>query len=340
MKIANKLLKFLQKKGKSLSPLLILTHDHPDPDSLASAFALKYLLESQYQVHSRIVYRGLIGRRENKAMVKILQIPISELKFSDFDRFPHVALVDTQPSFENNPCPRDLKVSLVIDHHSSTLKQSSFEVIIDPKCGATSIILAQAFLKLGKEIPKTIATALACGIISETQNFGRESGKLEIKTYLAILPQSDLNILSCIQNPRLPKDFFKMLNKAIYNAFVFKGLIGVHLGFIKSPDFVSQMADFLLSYERAEWAICTGRYREKLFVSLRTNQPMAQADELLKNILRDQAGGHGTMAGGVIELGEETSEKEWKKMERTIVLKLIEQLNLPPLIRFRFPFRV
>ena len=35
---ARKLLRELERLGKKLSPLIILTHDHPDPDSLASAW--------------------------------------------------------------------------------------------------------------------------------------------------------------------------------------------------------------------------------------------------------------------------------------------------------------
>ena len=43
---ARRLVKLLREKGRSLSPLTILTHDHPDPDSLASAWALAHLAQS------------------------------------------------------------------------------------------------------------------------------------------------------------------------------------------------------------------------------------------------------------------------------------------------------
>jgi nanoRNase/pAp phosphatase (c-di-AMP/oligoRNAs hydrolase) len=35
MKSSRRLLNFLSKRGKKLSPLLILTHDYPDPDAIA-----------------------------------------------------------------------------------------------------------------------------------------------------------------------------------------------------------------------------------------------------------------------------------------------------------------
>ena len=40
------LLTYLAKNGGTLSPLLILTHDYPDPDALASAWALQHLAQS------------------------------------------------------------------------------------------------------------------------------------------------------------------------------------------------------------------------------------------------------------------------------------------------------
>src|SRR5687767_9192412 len=44
---------------------LILTHDNPDPDSLASAVALAFLLEQRAGVECRVAYGGIIGRAEN-----------------------------------------------------------------------------------------------------------------------------------------------------------------------------------------------------------------------------------------------------------------------------------
>lgn len=38
-----KLLHFLEVKKSAISPLLIVTHDYPDPDALAAAMALQYL---------------------------------------------------------------------------------------------------------------------------------------------------------------------------------------------------------------------------------------------------------------------------------------------------------
>lgn len=42
--------------------VLILPHNNPDPDAIASAVALGYLLEYQGGIESQIAYQGIIGR--------------------------------------------------------------------------------------------------------------------------------------------------------------------------------------------------------------------------------------------------------------------------------------
>src|SRR5690348_16418220 len=52
---------------------LICTHDNPDPDSLAAALGLRKLLETQ-KIDVTIALGGIIGRPENRAMVRELKI--------------------------------------------------------------------------------------------------------------------------------------------------------------------------------------------------------------------------------------------------------------------------
>ena len=59
--------------------LLIVLHNNPDPDALASALALRYLVSKRYNIRSNIAYGGLIGRAENRAMVRELKIPLKNM---------------------------------------------------------------------------------------------------------------------------------------------------------------------------------------------------------------------------------------------------------------------
>lgn len=336
-----RLLRYLSKHREKISPLLILTHDYPDPDALASAFALQYIAERAYGIPSRIVYGGVVGRMENRAMVSILKMPIHKIKPSDFKKYEHIALMDTQPSFENNSFPKKRNATLVIDQHPSVVKPASDFSIIDTECGATSVILAQALLMLHVEIPIPIATALAYGIISDTLHLYRATRPDVIQTYLQIFRHADLKALAYIQNPSRSRRFFTTLGKGIRKAMVRRSLIVSHLGVVESPDLVSQVADFLLTYRRMEWALATGRYNGKLHVSLRSDKPNVLASEILRDVFLDrgEAGGHDTIAGGSFKVGEKAKEAFWKKAEDALIGRLLKRLRIPMKGKFYLPFR-
>ena len=313
-----KLLRYLEKKGKSISPLLIVTHDYPDPDAIATAYALQYIAKKKFGIRSRIVYKGTVGRVENRAMVNLLRIPIHKIRPSDIRKYDHAALIDTQPDFENNPYPRNRKVTMVIDQHPYVKKPLADFVIVDTECGATSVILAQALLLSGLEIPRKLATALAYGILSDTLNLYRAKRADIIETYLSILPLCDMRALIKIQHPPKTKKFFSTLSKGLGVAKALRGLIISHLGEVEHPDLVSEIADFLLTYEGMERSFCTGRYEDKLHVSLRSNRPTDNTPEILRDIFDDrkEAGGHDMVAGGAFTVtGKEKDENRWQEAE-------------------------
>jgi len=116
---ARKLLRFLGKKRKSISPLLIVAHNFPDPDCLASTLTLHHIAERYYGIQARIVYSGNMGRMENREMIRILKIPLRKLRIGEIRKHQHIALLDTQPQFENNPFPKKRRATIVIDQHVS-----------------------------------------------------------------------------------------------------------------------------------------------------------------------------------------------------------------------------
>ena len=337
-----KLLRFLEKKKDSISPLLIVTHDYPDPDAIATAMALQYLGERLHGIKSRIVYEGIIGRVENRAMVDLLKVPVHKFRSSDIKRYENTALIDTQPEFENNPYPRNKKVTLVIDQHPYVKPPLAELAIIDPECGATSVILTQALLLSGLEIPKRVATALAYGILSDTLNLYRAHRMDIIQTYLDILPLCDMRALIRIQNPPKSKKFFTTLNRGLQGACAFRGVIVSHLGEVEHPDLVSEIADFLLTYKGMERSLCTGRYKGKLHVSLRSNRLTDETPEILRDIFDDrkEAGGHDMVAGGSFYVrGKGQGDTRWRNAEMLLVSRLLKRLRLPAQPDFYKPFQ-
>lgn len=339
-KNAVELLRFIKERGAKFSPLLIMTHNYPDPDALATANALAYLAEQGAHVKSRIVYGGSIGRGENKAMVRHLRMPVFKVKPADLKKFAHVALIDTQPQFENHSCPSRKHVAIVVDQHPSVKKTTSELSIVNEDCGATSVIVTRALLLSGLEIPKRVATALVYGILSDTQNLNRVENPEIIQTYLDILPYCDMRALTRIQNPSKPAAFFKTLRYALNHAQLCRGFVMVHLGFIPHPDLVSEIADFILGSNVATRALCTGRYLDKLHISFRTRRPHDDAPKILRNAVEDptQAGGHDSIAGGNFKVSSDPRSPLWKEKEARLTQKLLKQLKIPSRQRFSAAF--
>jgi len=340
-KNARKILRFLSKNRKKISPLLILPHNYPDPDAIASAFALKYIVEEAYGMSAKIGFGGVIGRMENRAMVKTLKIPLRKVKSSEVKKSKNVALVDTQPAFDNNPFFRSRNATIIIDQHPSVKKPSGECVVIDTECGATSVILAECLLLTKLRVPVNLATALSYGILSDTQNFYRSHSVEIMQIYLDILLHSDLKALAQIQNPCRSRRFFKTLGKSIQNASEHRKVLVSHLGAVDNPDLVSQIADFFLNYEKTLWAFCTGRYKGKMYVSLRGSKSNLVAGDVLRDVVpkKSQAGGHGLIAGGSFRVGKDATPALWAQTEEQLVQKLLKRLRVRYKKDQNFPFR-
>jgi nanoRNase/pAp phosphatase (c-di-AMP/oligoRNAs hydrolase) len=336
---ARRLLKFLSERSRALSPLLILTHDYPDPDALAAAYALAHLAQ-HFGITSKIAYGGVIGRSENRAMIKMLKIPARKLRSMNFDKYRNIALVDTQPEFENNSFPEKRRPAIIIDQHPSVASPDADLSIVDGECGATCVIAAQALLLKGVSIPAKVATALAYGILSDTFDLYRAHRTDVIQTYLAVLHFCDMKLLAQIQNPPRSKEFFLTLGRALNRAILHRRLLASHLGFVENPDMVSQMAEFLLTYEHAQWSFCTGRYRGKIYVSLRTTKANIQAGDILRSVFDDprKAGGHDAIAGGSYRIAQNPTEKEWQEAEKDLQTRLFQRLRRASKVDHQKPF--
>jgi nanoRNase/pAp phosphatase (c-di-AMP/oligoRNAs hydrolase) len=338
---AKRLLEFLERHRETLSPLLILPHDFPDPDALSAAFGLQHLAQQRFGIESRIAFGGVIGRVENRAMVKLLRIPVHPLHKTDFKRYKQVALVDTQPAFHNNPFPRRRRATLIIDQHASLEPPHADLTLVDTGCGATCVIIAQALLLAAVEIPARLATALAYGILSDTLDLYRATRPDVVETYLSVLHHSDMRALARIQNPARSRGYFVSLNRCIREAVIRQRLIVSHLGAVKAPEMVAQMAEHLLTYDRASWAFCTGRYKGRLHFSLRTTRPDAQAGEVLRDIVDNpkNAGGHRAIAGGSFLVGVNQPDELWQQQELTLQSRLVKRLRLSRRTEFRKAFQ-
>ena len=327
---AKKLLRELSRLGKRISPLLILTHDYPDPDSLASAWILAFLAQGAAQIRSRIVYGGAIGRKENRLMAERLNIPARPLRRGEVAAAENVALVDTQPHFRNNRFPPRRRPQIIIDHHARHAETAADLALIDESVGATTTILGEALLLSGLKPSRRLATAIVYGIGSETQNLGREATVRDLAVYQAFWPRANVKTLWRISYPRRPTNYFADLARGLRRAFECRGVVVSHLGALSGPEHVAQIADFLMTCEKSRWVLVTGRHKGRLHVSLRTDDPGGEAGRLLKRILGGlgRGGGHAMIAGGAVRIADEAGELEWREAEERLAAAFLESQGL------------
>ncbi|NOK60114.1 MAG: hypothetical protein GFH27_549291n307 [Chloroflexi bacterium AL-W] len=285
--------------------ILILPHNNPDPDAIASAVALQYLIEKQLGRKSRIRYKGFIGRAENRALVTFLRNPLHPLTDADFQWADTVVLVDNQPGAGNSAGNASLPIAAVIDHHPllRTTANAAF-VDVRPKLGATATILT-SYLQEADLLPTSVlATALFYGIKTDTLSLVRGASEVDIAAYLYLQPHVDINALIRIETAQVPTDYFAQLDTAVRKARIYQDVVIAFIGPMTYPDLVSEMADLLLRLEGVQWSVCMGIHNGTLSLSVRTRRRRGGAGGLAQAIVKKDgtAGGHGMMGGGQLSL--------------------------------------
>ena len=307
--------------------VLILPHNDPDPDAIASALALEEIFRKRLNLQTRICYKGIISRSENRALVHYLGNPLHVLTEADFDQADAVILVDTQPGTGNNPLPKGRPADMVIDHHPYCPEtQTAHYADVPSGYGASSSMMTEYLQVFGLEAHQKLATALYYGIISDTRGLSRGTTQADMDAYNYLEPKIDHEALANIQFAPFPDNYFKTLVDTLENARRYGNLVMAYCGVTDYPDMAAEMADFLLRIKDIQWVICTNACQEDLFVSVRSTLPEGGAGRLIKDIIGPEgtAGGHGMMAGGQIPL----AGKNPLEVSSTVHQRALQLLNI------------
>ncbi|MCI0494293.1 DHH family phosphoesterase [candidate division KSB1 bacterium] len=305
---------------------LIVGHNNPDPDSIASAMAFQYFLSEIGGIKSDIVFGGIIGRAENRALLSYLNLDLFYLDEVDPCNYEIIALVDTHCGMGNNPIKSVYPVTIEIDHHPSeaTEKKALFSDIRE-SFGATATIMTHYILSAGLKISTKLATALFYAIKAETQDLGREAKTDDRKAYLTLYQLIDFRALAKIQRAILTPQYFQDMGRAIRRTTVFDELLISAPGKVDNPDMVAELADTFLRLQDIQWVIVMGFFGKNMFISVRTNDPDNDAGELVKHAVSKMgtAGGHDMFAGGKIPC-ENNTKKQWQLKEKIKKRLLVE----------------
>jgi nanoRNase/pAp phosphatase (c-di-AMP/oligoRNAs hydrolase) len=280
--------------------VLILLHNEPDPDALASGLALRNVLRRNRQTAIIAAIQG-VTRPENLRMVNLLDIHVETIapqQVADYDR---VAMVDVQPHYFGGAIDR---VDLVIDHHPEQPGYSAVFKDIRADYGSTSTILTEHLRAVDANISERTATAMLYAIKSDTLFFNRQANRVDIEAFSYLYPLADAALIRKMEGAEITMERLEYVLKAKQHGRIVEQVFCSFLGTSPREDFIPYVADFYLQLENIKWTIVSGIVNDSLIMSVRNLGYSRNAGEFVRKYFADigSAGGHRAMAKAVVPL--------------------------------------
>ena len=280
--------------------VLILLHNDPDPDALASGLALRNVLRRTKKT-AIIAAIGGVTRPENLRMLNMLDLHvelITPAQVADYDR---VAMVDVQPHYFGGAIDH---VDLVIDHHPEQPGYSAVFKDIRPDYGSTSTILTEHLRAVDANISERTATAMLYAIKSDTHFFNRQASHVDVEAFSYLYPLADAALIGKMEGAEITMERLEYVVKARQHGRMVEQVFCAFLGNSSRDDFIPYVADFYLQLENVRWTIVSGIVNDSLVMSVRNLGYSRNAGEFVRKYFGDigSAGGHRAMAKAVVPL--------------------------------------
>ncbi len=316
MSTREKLNHFLSLFDNNSKVLVVI---NADPDSIASAMAVKRLLWRRVK-EIVIAYFNKVTRPDNLAMIEYTESDLIMLDDIDKENHNIFVIVDSQPDHHEKFTNFDYDA--IIDHHPLSDDNAEF-VDIRPDFGACSTIMTQ-YLRAKKIKPSSkLAAALMIGIKTDTSNFTRQASLKDIKAFQYLYQFADNNIVVKVERAALSCEDLDFLGQAIKQKKIIHNRVFFHAGNIIKPDELVIVADFFLTLVKVNWSIISGTYGKKLIIIIRNDGLRKAAGNTAKEAfsMYGSAGGHKTMARAELDL--KLIRKETKQVNKKFLANWI-----------------
>ena len=280
--------------------ILILLHNDPDPDAMASGLALRNVLRRTKQTAVIAALQG-VTRPENQRMMNLLDIHVEIVTPDHLGSFDRVAMVDVQPHYFGGVIDR---VDLVIDHHPEQSGYSAVFKDIRADYGSTSTILTEHLRAVDANISERTATAMLYAIKSDTLFFNRQANRVDIEAFSYLYPLADAALIRKMEGAEITLDRLDYVLRARQHGRIREQVFCAFLGNSPREDFIPYVADFYLQLEDVKWTIVSGIVNDSLIMSVRNLGYSRNAGEFVRKHFADigSAGGHRAMAKAVVPL--------------------------------------
>jgi nanoRNase/pAp phosphatase (c-di-AMP/oligoRNAs hydrolase) len=280
--------------------VLILLHNDPDPDALASGLALRNLLRRTKTTAIIGAIQG-VTRPENLRMANMLDIHVEQITSASFAEFERIATVDVQPHYFGGLLPR---ADLVIDHHPEQPGYSAVFKDIRADYGSTSTILTEHLRAVDVNISERTATAMLYAIKSDTLFFARHTNRVDLEAFTFLYPLADAALIRKMEGAEITLERLDYVTRASQGGILRDQVFSAFIGEAPREDFIPYTADFFLQLEDVKWTIVAGVVSGSLIVSVRNLGYSRNAGEFVKRWFGDigSAGGHRAMAKAVVPI--------------------------------------
>ena len=325
------------KQSLGSGPVLITTHANPDPDALAAGKALNHLFSTRWGIPASLLYDGVVGRAENRAM---LELVTPEWKHVDAReqsvRFSSIVFVDCQPGSRTTSQIDGNLPLVVIDHHYPISEQTQHAAYADVRSNVGSTVtMAYEYLDAARvDIDPILAAAMFYGLRADTNGLIRGATVDDGIVYVKLLERLDQGVL-LNESAGWAQEYYEVLCQGIKNARIHGKAVIAYLGKMHRPDLVAELADVLFRYEQVHAALCSGIYGQELLFSIRTGWLDEDAGRLVQKVIfpPGSAGGHGVMAGGQIPVAGGNVKDLVVKLEGRFLETVGESVIARPLLR-------
>ena len=280
--------------------VLILLHNDPDPDALASGLALRNLLHRTRATAIIGAFHG-VTRPENLRMANLLDIRVEALTAASLAEFDRIATVDVQPHYFGGLLNR---VDLVVDHHPEREGYTTTFKDIRPDFGSTATILTEHLRAVDVNISERTATAMLYAIKSDTLFLSRHTNRTDLEAFTFLYPLADAALVRKMEGSEITLERLESVTRAVQSGRLEDQVFAAHVGQAAREDLVPYVADFLLQLEGVKWSIVSGAVDAHLVVSVRNLGYSRNAGEFVRRWFSDigSAGGHRAMAKAVVPL--------------------------------------
>ena len=292
-----------------------------DPDSIASALALKRLL--WHRLSSCVIsHIRPITRAQNERLVELLGIvlvPYAEVKPAEFNR---KALVDNQPGHHQAFAAHQYDV--IIDHHPQLPETTAGLVDIRPEYGANSSIMTE-YLRAAHIKPSLkLATSLYYGIKTDTSNFERPAIEADVRAFHYLFKFTRRPLVRRLEFAEFNIYLLKYFQLAFSRYRLRHQRMYAFLGPVSTPDILVILADFFLRVHEISWTIVGGIYEDKLVVIFRNDGLRKNAGALASKAFGKlgSAGGHASSARAEVPLSlidDLAPNAQWQQWQEFLI---------------------